>query len=1286
MRRKFIGLFELSIMILAVFSFAYLVSTDSVQIVSAQSEEFKGCCLETLDGAICQNIPMFQRDLCKSSLIGTGCEVVEQCQVGCCYSPNTGTCAMRAPKEKCLENGGNWTSDAACNIPQCQLGCCVMGGQATLTNSRECTLISNQFNFEKNFVPIGLGESCEQYVGLEKEGACLTDSGDFSGEKNCAFTTKKNCRGEFVEDYLCTSEELNSICEKTKKTSCVQGKDQVYFLDSCGNVANVYDASKVDDQSYWEKPIDPKESCAKEGVGCGNCNYFQGSICVEHEQGKTVKPTYGDYTCKSLHCGDRKHGESWCVYDFNPLSGVAPVGSRHFVASCFEGEISIEGCADFMQEICAQSTDTSFGFTEAKCLVNDWRSCLNANDASSYSAVKKKCDENPQCIMFNDFYKGNLKRSDNEFFAGFDPEKTNAEQGASGDLGKDQNQILAHCVPKFTPGFQFWTTSDSIVGSGKQQKSSANYGGSNEETSAICSLGSFSCVSMANRDTTLYGDSGTWRDQDNWECNFDARDKKEIVRSTDLPALLVAMNERCRALGSCGVSTNIVGEVNSDYPGFSVKRVHIDRKGKVNEKVNATDYVLSSGQTSSLKRNTFSLTNLNQLRSLGGGPLSAEDADTAGTTGSVSGGVIDLKEMAKGVDIGRFKGVNEIVTFGGGLLTSILVTKGFSGFPIAGWAIVGYFIGAQLGSMIAKNQGWSPGKQQQFTNFMGGVGAVTTLLIYTAAGGYTAATATTTATFSFASGLVGIGPIGWIILIAAIIYTIFTGFFDTYEEREYYIMEFTCESWQPPQRGDCSFCNDDVRPCSEYRCKSLGSNCHYFIENGEPGYCASINEIWSAQISPWQGILTSGNQYSNIQRNGFKITGHMGGGVAAWESLTFGIVTDKPATCKIDFEHTQEYEEMKYEMISPINPDTGKADGTHHKIELNAFGGPGAVSRTTIGLAQGEENEFYIRCVNFAGQVNEAEFVVQVRVRDGPDLTPPDLRRFEPATGSYLKQGSNSTEVVLYLNEPAECRFDYEYDVLSGEDYFEELRHEMFCLTSPQSALFGEWSCFANLENLTVGKNTLYFRCKDQPNLVEEGNYKRNANFVSDKYELNVCSNGLDINLLNSNAFIEEPNFTLSVATSGCVGDAVCSFRMENYSDMFNVFFSTGGKIHSQLLTLPQGDHKIDVFCEDEARNVANKTFEFTVYFDETPPKILRVINLDGKISLVTDEPAECMYETNKTIGCNFDFESNTPSYLSKEHSFNSNILETYFIRCRDEKLNLPMGCSITIRPVKTGK
>ncbi len=241
----------------------------------------------------------------------------------------------------------------------------------------------------------------------------------------------------------------------------------------------------------------------------------------------------------------------------------------------------------------------------------------------------------------------------------------------------------------------------------------------------------------------------------------------------------------------------------------------------------------------------------------------------------------------------------------------------------------------------------------------------------------------------------------------------------------------------------------------------------------------------------------------------------------------------------------------------------------------------------------------------------------------------------------------------------------------------------MFCITDENSAYFGEWSCFATLGNLTIGQNNLYFRCKDQVGLEETENYPRNANFISTNYKINVCSNGLDISLLNSNTFIEEKNFTLSVSTSGCLGDAVCSFRMKNYSDMYNDFLQTGGKVHSQLLTLPQGEHEIEVLCEDEAKNTANKTFNFTVYFDDVVPQVLRAMNLDGTIRLVTDEEAECMYETNQTIGCGFEFNSTIPKYLAKEHSFDSKPLEIYFIKCRDKKFNTPLSCSTIIKPIK---
>ncbi|MEM4181743.1 MAG: hypothetical protein QXX68_01135 [Candidatus Pacearchaeota archaeon] len=1330
--KKKIATLEISLMVLAIFSFAYLISEKDIKIVSAQQDSIKGCCRETKEGAICQEIPFFQSDICKENLFLTSCSSVDECRIGCCYSPSTGTCSMNSPKQKCLENGGNWSDSPSCNIPQCQLGCCILGTQVSLTNSRECTLLANKYNFEKKFVPLASGESCEKYFGLEELGACLSDSGDFSGEKNCVYTSKKNCKtGDFKPGYLCTAKELKTVCKPTKKTTCVEDKDQVYFVDSCGNIANIYDASKADDQSYWEKPIPPENSCSPESPSCGNCNYIGGSVCTKYEQGKTPKPTFGDYVCKSLHCGERKHGESWCVYDINPLSGISPVGSRHFIARCFEEQITIEGCADFMQEICAQNTDSSSGYTSAKCLVNDWRSCLNANDAESYEQVKQKCDENPQCIMFNEFYgEDKLKRSDDKFLAGFDPEKTNAEQGAIDDLGKDQNKVLAHCVPRFTPGFQFWTTKAPVgkasqTSSSQQQKtlSSANYGGSEFESTAVCSLGSFVCISQIHRDCTLAGGCGDWKDHErNWECNIDGVNQN--IKTKDLPALMAALNERCRAIGTCGVSSNIVGKVNNDNAtiGFTVKRMKIDKTGKQKE-VSSENYTLSEDYISSIKKSISQIKSLKDIASRGSG-LTADAGDTAGTIGDPQTGVIDLNKLASQANVnpGDGGGFDDVMT-GAMVISGLMALGGFSalsgvigtygtslavitgstwleagavafskgglaaGGYVLGAAAVGAVVGYQIGKLISKNQDWSPGKSNQFNMFMASVGAAVGAAVGIGLStGFGSAAASGSGFFATAGGLLATNPIGWIVLAAAIVYTIYTAFFDEYEEQEYFIMQFSCQSWKPPKESQCELCNEDVRPCSEYRCKSLGARCHYFVDKGEPGYCATINEIWQAKITPWPEILTQGNSYTNIRDNGFRIAGPNGGGVEPWQELTFGIITDKPATCKIDYEHTKNYDEMKFEMISEINPQTGKAEGTHHKITLSPYLRDKTASTNTLGLSVGEENEYYIRCMNFAGQVNEAEFVVQIKVKDSYDLTPAELKRFEPASGSYLKKGTNSTAVILYLNEPAECRFIQEYDVVTGEQGYEKMPNNMTCLTSQDSVFLGEWRCFTLLSNLEEGQNKFYFRCKDKPDLTEETEFdKRNPNLHSKEYILNVCREGININLINRNTFIEEKNFTLSVSTSGCLGNAICSYKIENFSSGFINFYETGGTAHSQLLMLPQGKYSIDVKCEDEAKNINETTFNFQVFFDEQPPIIVRTAYDGNRLSLQTDEDAECFYHLNYSEVCEKSLRdiqnASSTKYLSKTHSFSANPYETYYIKCRDKKLNEQKFC-ISVKPI----
>src|SRR3989344_1419822 len=114
---------------------------------------------------------------------------------------------------------------------------------------------------------------------------------------------------------------------------CLPGKDEVYFVDSCGNTANIYDASKIDDKRYWSTIFDKSEACNPNSPNansknCGNCNYLQGSYCRDAQKGNS--PTYGDSIC-----------------------------------------------ADFRQEECIEDSieSTAGPFSQAACRVNRWQDC-----------------------------------------------------------------------------------------------------------------------------------------------------------------------------------------------------------------------------------------------------------------------------------------------------------------------------------------------------------------------------------------------------------------------------------------------------------------------------------------------------------------------------------------------------------------------------------------------------------------------------------------------------------------------------------------------------------------------------------------------------------------------------------------------------------------------------------------------------------------------------------------------------------------------------------------------
>ncbi len=459
------------------------------------------CCEKTTSGFYCQDVPA---DECApgEQQVPTACESTSYCKPGVCYNSNDGTCSDNTAQITCNNAGGSWSVESQA---QCELGCCVLGDQASFVTLVRCKQLSGFLGLQTNYNP-GISDevSCVLSVQNQDKGACVFES-EF--ERNCEFTTRSECSAtagsEFHKDTLCSAETLGTICGPTDDTVCVPGKDEVYFVDTCGNAANIYNSAMIwkegsdnkDLIEYWSKVKDKTESCNPSDANsnsnsCGNCNYLLGSICRSSDFGG--RASYGDNICVDLNCDNgKKHGESWCVNadEGEVNSGDNAVGSRFFKHICINGEEVVEPCADFRQEVCIEDKiETSLGdFSQAACRVNRWQDC-------TAQGAKDDCE--------------NTDRRDCQWIAGVELQL----EGAGGGNGA--------CLPLNTPGIDFWEGEGSL---------------------AICSQGNAACVVTFEKKIV-----GGEKCVDNCEC---------------LEGSWVSdRNNVCVALGDCGPKINWVGQ------------------------------------------------------------------------------------------------------------------------------------------------------------------------------------------------------------------------------------------------------------------------------------------------------------------------------------------------------------------------------------------------------------------------------------------------------------------------------------------------------------------------------------------------------------------------------------------------------------------------------------------------------------------------------------------------------------------------------------------------------
>ena len=1145
-----------------------ILSIKQLGIVSAE-EVTLNCCPETKRGAICQDIASTDSESCAVTPIATSCDEVSNCERGCCIDEEEGLCTTRTTKQKCEGDGGIWNDEESCLIQECQKGCCVLGGNVKFATEKRCEHLSLISGLEKDFRDYQTEIECLNLAGSQIKGACVFD------EDNCKFVPETECLnigGTFFQDKLCSNTDLNTICKKQASIGCAEGKAEIYWFDSCGNKEGIYSSDKG---ASWNngKFLSKEESCNPEKSNadsetCGNCDGFE-SKCSKTKIGEThVKD--GNYVCKDMNCIDKKgneraNGESWCVYDSYIGEGKDTPGSRHWKASCYEGKIEFDGCADYRGEICVQSEikEDEKTFSTASCVMNEAPLCLGYNSEDDMQTL---CNNNKDCMIKN--------------------------------INIDKSFKFDMCVGKYPKGFDL------------RDSSGAN--------NAVCSMASQTCSVVYQKDW-----KGSWKCKENCNC-VDERFTKQ-------------MNDLCISLGDCGSYVNYIGGGTDNIKVSGAPSISWKEYKKY---VNVVEGQFAKPQ--SIENTLYYLigTNKDLLYNDEGGLQSTIDF-----LGTISGASASLIHGA-----GYF--------FNAKLKT---VINPSTTVPTTLGAVAGAAIGATIGSYVGI---WIAGKLG-----ISGNGAA----IMTLSGGVAGAAIG----YGFVKGAFSTQNIYVIIIAVAImVFIAIIGWGKTKTRK----VEFTCMPWQAPIGGDnCKKCNNDaLKPCTKYRCNSLGQACKLLNENTENSACVSIPYEPNPPVISPKKVLTKGFDFFNKETKKVEIRQEDKSCILEWTPVLFTMGTDEYAQCKFDFERKSDYESMDGYPIEQT------VFGINHTF---GFSMPSLDSLEVYNVTGNLKEKFgnmnmYIRCKDSHGNFNIEGYAVNFCINSGHDLNAAYITKHTPEDKSYIKYNSTSIPITIYLNEPAECK----YDVAEGKRY-DDMSNSMLCKTEiTEYELYG-WPCNTTLTNLTGDENKIYIKCKDKPWVVTkediEKYQERNVNSKDFVYDLYKSESDLKIDSVSPEGIIEsgfEPvSVDLEVKTSGGAenGKSVCYWG-RNFEVLF---LRTNSDYHKQALTdRMKGDYDIPIKCEDVAGNTAYKNIKFKLDVDSSPPIVVRVYKSGGNLKIITDEKAECYYNFD---GCYFNIDNSTSMTfgLSTKHAADWTTGKTYYIKCRDVWGNTNPNCAIQVSP-----
>jgi hypothetical protein len=864
---------------------------------------------------------------------------------------------------------------------------------------------------------------------------------------------------------------------------------------------------------------------------------------------------------------------------------------------CINGEEMVESCRDFRDEICVQGvlgneptgTYEAFGvkgdYIEAACRKNRWEDCIGIGD-------KKACEN----VAYRDCY-----------WAPF---------------GIGEGGV---CIPEVPPGLKFWVddrvepieSSTRVSGGAVTTQGTAALGGRGYSVgrgAEVCEAGSFECTAVFKRggvDRIMGGDD--------WECVHNCH--------CTMKDWIVAANNFCKSLGDCGAYYNILGRSTMDGFTNSVSNLRLGNK-YVLTKIDLDNWDALSkpgkkgyeapGFFSEITKNKFGLATI-----IGGGLygwivapegvnfIEGFKTGAFGGLGALGKGIKGLFGKGEGTFM---KGWSKSITeaYGGGLRG---IKKGMSVSEVG--LKRGDILKLSKNSMIEQTTqneliagnyriiGIQDSTNSIIVKQIGENGQLVGDKIFIEQQQVFLKDAEMVSQAGTGSTVMGIiNTIGWI-------YTIYNLVDVLFAETEEVTYTVGCGLWQAPDGGsDCEKCNEGDKPCSLYRCKSLGQLCSLVNPGTADEKCVNIhpNDVNSPRISPDPGKLTKGYTLSEttIESNkGFEINEKL----EPFSMISFGIKTDEVSQCKFSKDPGKKYDEMDFFFGDQIYR-------YEHGI---SFSFPAELtSREALQLTNGGEYMLYIRCKDASGNVNDRDYFIKFNIKPSPDLTAPVIEDTSIDNGGYLASGTNETELILFLNEPAQCKWDR-----NDRDY-SFMIHDFDCDRSGFVRANKYYQCKTTLTDL-MEENIFYFKCRD---------LKGNTNVESYEFRL-YGSDSLFITSAGPSGVFYVPEQTLRVITSGGAenGKAKCGYFEEDvsYEDMIE-FLETDSISHQQPLNLVKGIYAYYVKCRDIAGNEDSTTISFEIDVDFDSPEIVYVYKEGDTLYLEMNEVSSCRYLTNSTF------------------------------------------------------